>query len=386
MTTVEELEAGCARTRPGAHARRAVAGGGDLLVVPPPFRAPFPSLAARVSAVACVIILGACSETPREQTPEGAPYGAPCARNADCTSTMCVIDADPFCTRECFDDCTCPADVACVAIREGLSVCAPGENTCVGPEDAGAPPGDGGPPPEDAGAPLADSGVGGGAGAPCTSSADCADVTSVGGTGAQPEVTTVPQECWAEEDTGFPGGLCTMADCVENFRRDPCPAGTACIGLTRGSVCLSVCGGQSDCREGWTCRDDVDAPGFAHEDVCWFSCDVTGCGAGLTCQPDGTCEEAVEPPGPLDGCTDWGAGWSCTDLSPNLCSCSCHDWPHAGEAPMVECELTGVNEVFCTCATGGFDRESVSVQVAAGGVDCGQAETVFEDSFCGLLP
>ena len=196
----------------------------------------------------------------------------------------------------------------------------------------------------------------------------------------------MPQECWTEDDTGLPGGLCSMADCETNFMRDPCPTDTGCIMTNRGGVCLPACDGPADCRHGWTCRGDIDAEGPNHIAVCWFSCARTGCAEGLTCAADGTCE--VAPTGPLDGCTAWDSGWSCVDRSPSLCSCSCYDWPHAGTAPLVECELTAANEVTCTCRTGGGagERVSASVDLAAAGADCGQAETVFGDSFCGLVP
>jgi len=338
-------------------------------------------MAIRVLAVVIVLTLCGCPDRPRPG-PEGAPFGAPCADNGDCASGACLIIAEPFCTHECVDDCVCPAGTVCARASDALSVCAPGENSCVTAEDGGTPPMDGALPPADSG-PVTS---GGGAGAPCTTSADCAAVRSAGGTGPSPEYMTVPQACWTQARTGFPGGLCSMADCAMNYYRDPCPTGTACINLTSGSVCATICAGPSECRSGWICRDDIDGPGVTHEAVCWVPCTRTPCAAGLTCRPDGTCGGPVVPPGPLDGCTDWTSAWSCTDRSPTLCSCSCPAWPHSGTAPSIECELIAVGQVACTCGTGGDAREYATVDFMTGGTDCGQARTVFDSGFCGLVP
>jgi len=290
------------------------------------------------------------------------------------------MSGEPSCTRECLDDCDCPAGAFCAAVDDSLSVCAPGVSSCAAPEDGGSTPADGGS--------AVDAGPsGGGAGAACTEDADCGDVRSAGGTGPSPENRTVPQECWTEAASGFPGGLCSMTGCAMNFRRDPCPTDTACIGLGSGSACLPTCDDSSDCRAGWACRDDVDADGPAHEKVCWFPCPGAPCGDGFTCASDGTCVEETEPPGPLDGCTSW-SDWSCVDRSPSLCSCTCPAWPRAGAAPRIACELVSAGAVACSCTTGGdaSERETGSVDVTAGGADCGHARDAFDASFCGLVP
>ncbi len=329
----------------------------------------------------CVMAWVGCAEERRSEPVEGAPYGAPCEGNDDCASGACLMSAEPSCTQRCLDDCDCPAGAVCTRVDETLSVCAPGENACTAA-------GDGGTPPEDVGATdgSTDSATSGaGPAGPCTEDSDCAPVRSAGGTGSTPEIMTVPQECWPEATTGFPGGLCSMTDCATNFRRDPCPTDTACIALTAGSVCLQTCGDGASCRSGWVCRDDVDAAGPAHEQVCWLPCSRSPCATGFTCQPDGTCVEEVVAPGPLDGCTNWD-DWSCVDRSPTMCSCSCAGWPHAGNAPRVVCELVAAGAVACTCTTGGeaTSRESATLDLSASGADCGQARTAFEGAFCGL--
>jgi hypothetical protein len=123
-------------------------------------------------------------------------------------------------------------------------------------------------------------------------------VTSRAGTGGTPMLTTVPQVCWSESVTGLPGGLCTMTDCVRNVVRDPCPAGFECLSFSGGtrSLCTAQCETTSDCRTGYVCRDDIDAPGIAHDNVCWLPCSRTGCDEGYVCQSDGTCGEPMVTP------------------------------------------------------------------------------------------
>jgi len=112
-------------------------------------------------------------------------------------------------------------------------------------------------------------------------------------------------------------------------------------------------------------------------------------GGVATCEcPEGEYDPVANicPNPPLDGCTNW-ASWSCTDLSPSLCSCSCAAWPNAGTAPSIHCELVAFGEVACTCTTGGVgaERESANIFFDAAGTDCGQSEDVFIQSFCGLV-
>jgi len=124
----------------------------------------------RVTLVLSALAFFGCTERTAPEMPEGAPYGATCVGNADCASDACLMVAEPFCTQECIDDCTCPTGSACTTVGEGLSVCAPGENTCASTPDAGPPdtggadvgPSDSGPPdtgPPDTGRPPVDSGT-----------------------------------------------------------------------------------------------------------------------------------------------------------------------------------------------------------------------------------
>ncbi len=101
----------------------------------------------------------------------------------------------------------------------------------------------------------------------------------------------VSQQCFTEGSTGLPGGFCSMTGCVTNVRRDPCPTDTECIALRSTSVCMQECFRTSDCRDGWTCRDDIDW----RESVCWLSCTTTGCAEGLICMPSGSCAEPTVP-------------------------------------------------------------------------------------------
>jgi hypothetical protein len=53
-----------------------------------------------------------------------------------------------------------------------------------------------------------------------------------------------------------PGGLCSRA-CVVGGA--PCPLGSTCVedAITRGEPgCLKTCARQSDCRDGYVCKDE----------------------------------------------------------------------------------------------------------------------------------
>lgn len=121
------------------------------------------------------------------------------------------------------------------------------------------------------------------AGGPCTTDSDCASVISYGGTGPSPQRMEVPQICMSERTYGFPGGYCTMARCVENVRRDPCPSDFDCLVINRrgDSACMKECTGRQDCRTSWACNDDPA--------VCWPGCTPTSCPTGYSCGSEGVC-------------------------------------------------------------------------------------------------
>ncbi len=239
---------------------------------------------ARAALPVALVLLSACTGREPRETLERAPYGAPCERNDDCASGSCLLTGEPFCTQECADDCACPAGATCRRVDDALSVCAPGENRCPSAlPDGGGAPSDVGSPPVDAGPDT----EGRGPGEPCTTSSECDDVLSAGGTGPSPEYMTVPQQCFSEASAGIPGGICSMTDCVTNFRRDPCPSETNCTNFRSWSLCLPECEDDSDCRDGWVCRPDMDR----WDSVCWLSCARTGCADGLVCKSDGSCGE-----------------------------------------------------------------------------------------------
>lgn len=258
-------------------------------------------------------------------------------------------------------------------------------------------------------------------GEPCRTDCDCATrhPFQVNGNWYSKEIEQI---CLTEEETGLPGGWCTLADCYYDVVTDPCNEfGYECVAFGKwssgkiASLCAERCEDHDKCREDTVCQPF----GTNLPSLCWPSCPgYTDCGDEWTCNAEGVCVENDPcqpvtcaqlgltcgvaddgcghtlqcgppcPPGPLDGCTDWSTDWSCTDLSPTLCSCSCYAWPHSGTAPRVECELTGPNEVWCTCTTGGEpgQKQTESIQLSAGGASCGQSEAVFNQSFCGLVP
>lgn len=242
-------------------------------------------------AIPVLVIVSGCSDGRVSEMPEGAPYGTSCTADADCESALCVTAAEQFCSQECGGDCSCPAGASCYRVSDTLSVCAPGANTCDRPtEDAAV---------SDAAVadatPSPDTGTtvrGGGAADPCTATSECDSVLSGGGTGPDPEYSRVDQHCLTEAATGIPGGICTMSDCELNFARDPCPGDTECLQLRTTSLCVDVCDRGADCRDGWTCRDDLNR----WDSVCWLSCARTGCAEGLECQASGSCGEPVVVP------------------------------------------------------------------------------------------
>lgn len=125
----------------------------------------------------------------------------------------------------------------------------------------------------------------------CGSSHDTdAGVTGFGAPCAAGEVCAAGLLCL--EDESFPGGYCTQI-CSDT----PCPDGSECVDTTSPPLCLGLCDGADDCRDGYQCWRGTCRP----------LCDDDGdCGAGGSCGAGGICEPAM--------CTtadDCGPGQAC---------------------------------------------------------------------------
>ena len=62
-------------------------------------------------------------------------------------------------------------------------------------------------------------------------------------------------------DVTVEGGYCTIPDC----EIDSCPSNSVCVRFDREeSFCMRYCESSSDCRDGYTCRDDKGGPKFCY--------------------------------------------------------------------------------------------------------------------------
>ena len=204
--------------------------------------------------------------------------GTACEADAECDGGLCLGLPNGYCSQDCADA-DCPDGGSCWSFGEDQRSCllncdataecrgnegyiCDGDNTCY-PGEAPAPPGEGE------------------VGSPCMANADCQGDACVGA------------------DQGFPGGYCVQFGCSD---AEPCPGGSECFQLEGGdSVCLDLCRGVDDCRDGYTCRPDVGA--------CMPGCSEDGCPDGLVCTEDEVCEEPPCTPNSCDQgliCADSG--------------------------------------------------------------------------------
>jgi hypothetical protein len=208
---------------------------------------------------------------------QAGALGSACDEDDDCDGGLCLGLPNGYCSQSC-DDAECPAGgscwnfgdagQACLLNCDDISDCrrnegyiCDGDNTCY-PGDGPAPPGEGD------------------VGAPCQADGDCAG----GG------------RCVTEAQD-FPGGYCVIFGCSEE---SPCPGGSECFQLQGGdTVCLDLCQGAEDCRDGYACRPDVGA--------CMPGCEEGGCPEGTICTDEGLCEE---PPCTPNSCDE---GLICAD-------------------------------------------------------------------------
>ncbi len=78
--------------------------------------------------------------------------------------------------------------------------------------------------------------------------------------------------------TGWPGGYCTE-EC-----KTTCDRGAACVEFEDSSFCMSACGRQKDCRDGYVCN--------LLEGACLPDCRLGfDCGSSLYCSEVGICAE-----------------------------------------------------------------------------------------------
>lgn len=91
--------------------------------------------------------------------PGSLGFGATCVDSSQCASGLCIqgSSGSAYCSKNCTDDCACPANYACFPLSTGGNVCGLGTNRCgldAGVRDAGVR--DAGATPRDAGAPIVD--------------------------------------------------------------------------------------------------------------------------------------------------------------------------------------------------------------------------------------
>lgn len=62
-------------------------------------------------------------------------------------------------------------------------------------------------------------------------------------------------------DSTAPGGYCTIPDC----RPGDCPDRSICVEFDRDtSYCMKYCEGDSECRDGYTCRDGEKSRSYCY--------------------------------------------------------------------------------------------------------------------------
>jgi hypothetical protein len=89
------------------------------------------------------------------------------------------------------------------------------------------------------------------------------DGTLVGGPCAFSDECDEPNGSFCLSDESFPGGTCAKR-CVE---QETCPDGSACVNKNSG-ICLLLCTGQADCREGYECTLLANQEGGGQSSVC----------------------------------------------------------------------------------------------------------------------
>ena len=151
----------------------------------------------------------------------GCTGSSDCLGGNPCLSTdSSNPDAETACFLSCEDSTDCRFQYSCQQY-EGVSVCLEGEDT-------GARNPDG-----------ADDG------APCTSQIQCK-----GG--------TCNREAAGENDgdVANPGGYCTTRDCADDTECN----GGVCIARARSTSCFKECSADSDCRDGYVCKETPEGP------------------------------------------------------------------------------------------------------------------------------
>lgn len=209
------------------------------------------------------LLLAASACTDGRMTPPPTDLGAPCLSDGDCDTGLCLLElTGGVCTRDCADDCACPAGYSCQAAAGGRSVCAAGANACVSAPDAGPP---------------------GGCGAGCPAGQACVS-------GA---CTTLPSSCPCPT-----GSYCDLATdrCLPGCRSDDhCAAGSICDGTECRGGCRDdaqcptgqICDADtSACRAG--CREDADCSGAAS------ICDEASSSCRMGCRAEDDCPEGFE--------------------------------------------------------------------------------------------
>jgi hypothetical protein len=71
------------------------------------------------------------------------------------------------------------------------------------------------------------------------------------------------QECNAGQlcDTSSPGGYCTLTPCEDSG----CPEEATCVEFEGAQTwCVLRCEADDDCRDGYTCRDDLGPTSFCY--------------------------------------------------------------------------------------------------------------------------
>ncbi|MCK6570795.1 hypothetical protein L6V77_06715 [Myxococcota bacterium] len=102
-----------------------------------------------------------------------------------------------------------------------------------------------------------------------------------------------PEECpegfcidEATSEGAYPGGFCVV-ECVGDA---DCAGGLCAQVDVDLAICIATCGRPEDCREGWACYADAEAP----SSYCIPDCRVTGCGGAGTCnEMTGVCGDPV---------------------------------------------------------------------------------------------
>lgn len=62
-------------------------------------------------------------------------------------------------------------------------------------------------------------------------------------------------------DSTAPGGYCTIPECTIGS----CPGDSLCVEFDRETAfCMTYCEDDSDCRDGYTCRDDTESRAYCY--------------------------------------------------------------------------------------------------------------------------